>query len=90
MAVSKSLSKKQDQELSEKALKFIQDGAPTTEDIKQEEVIPEKKPEPEKWTMISMRIPEKLLKEMDEVAKKRYMNRSAWLIELIQEKLRID
>lgn len=81
-------------EFERKARNFIRNGAPVIEDVleeqrqKQNEI--QKTSEEETWTMISMRIPVKLLKEMDETAKKRYMNRSAWMIETIQQKLMME
>lgn len=88
----------------ERVKSFLRGGAPVLEDVVEEERKREekrkqeeklrleeenrKKEEESKWTMMSMRIPVKLLKAIDEKAGQRYMNRSAWLMEMIQEKLK--
>lgn len=75
----------------ERVKTFLRGGAPVLEDVVEEERKKEenrKKEEEAKWTMMSMRIPVKLLKAIDEKAGQRYMNRSAWLMEMIQEKLK--
>lgn len=45
--------------------------------------------EKEGWTLISVRIPQKLLKEVDQETKTRIgLSRNAWILEAFQEKLK--
>lgn len=80
-----------DSEFEKRSRDFIRNGAPVFEDVledqRQKQNESQEKEKEDERTMISMRIPTKLLKEMDKAAKKRYMNRSTWIIEMIQEKL---
>lgn len=43
------------------------------------------------WTVVGLRIPRLLLKEIDiEVRKRIGMNRNAWLLEIIQKNLKLE
>jgi|GEM_PF-6540406 len=74
----------------ERVRRFLREGSPVLEDVIEEEkkIQEKKKREEEEWTMISMRIPVKLLNEMDADAKASYMNRSAWMMESFKDKLK--
>lgn len=45
--------------------------------------------EKEEWTMITVRLPTNLLKDIDQETKKRIgLSRNAWILEAFQEKLK--
>ena len=88
--------KKSEEELKEEEFdKIIKMGAPVKEDIKKEETQENvkqeenKQEEKEKWKLVPVRMPEKLLKELDDKIEKRIgLSRNAWILEAIQEKMR--
>jgi len=55
---------------------------------KAEEEAKLKEEEDAKLQLISMRLPVKLLKEIDQAAKRNYTNRTSWIIEASLEKLK--
>jgi hypothetical protein len=60
----------------------INQGAPVKEDVKIETV------KGEKWKLVPIRMPEKLLREIDKKIENRIgLSRNAWVLEAIQEKL---
>lgn len=60
----------------------INQGAPVKEDVKKEEL------KGEKWKLVPIRMPEKLLREIDKEIENRIgLSRNAWILEAIQEKL---
>jgi hypothetical protein len=80
--------------LEEEVNKIISNGAPVKEDLKKEEIKEEvkeeepKKEEKEKWKLVPIRMPEKLLKKVDDKIGKRIgLSRNAWVLGLIQENL---
>jgi predicted DNA binding CopG/RHH family protein len=98
MAVKPQIQSKIDL-ADERVKNFLRGGAPVLEDVLEDERKKEEKrnqeaqekkrdEEESRWTMISMRIPLKLLKTVDEKVNERYMNRSAWIMEAIQKNLK--
>jgi len=63
---------------------IVNKGAPVKEDAKQED----KKVKEEKWKLVPIRMPEKLIRELDDKIEKRLgLSRNAWILEAIQEKI---
>lgn len=61
---------------------IVNKGAPVKEDVKQEH-------QKEIWKLVPVRMPEKLLKELDEKIEKRIgLSRNAWILESIQKNLK--
>lgn len=78
-------SKKSEEEID----KIVNKGAPVKEDVKQEEEKKGEKEIKEKWKLVPIRMPEKLLNELDEKIEKRIgMSRNAWILEAIQKSLK--
>jgi hypothetical protein len=79
--------KKSEEDINE----IISMGAPVKEDLKKEEIKEEVKKEEkkEKWKLIPVRMPEKLVKELDDKIEKRIgLSRNAWILEAIQKNLK--
>jgi hypothetical protein len=71
--------------LEEEVDKIVNKGAPVKEDVKKEE----KKEKEDKWKLVPIRMPEKLLKELDDKIKNRIgLSRNAWILESIQKNLK--
>jgi hypothetical protein len=67
--------KKEDAEKEKKIRKIVNKGGGST--VKED------------WTMISVRLPDILLRELDAATEKRFgLSRNAWILEAIQEKLK--
>jgi hypothetical protein len=82
------IDQKDNKKTEEEIKKIIEQGAPVKEDVKQENEKKEEKEVKEKWKLVPIRMPEKLLKKVDDKIGKRIgLSRNAWVLGLIQEKL---
>lgn len=80
MALKPAPEKSKEKKNSEKAIEEIVN--------KGGRVAEENKEEKEKWTMISVRLPEWMLKDIDkETSNRSGLSRNAWILESFQDKL---